>query len=62
MKYIGNNTPIADNLRIEPLYSGENMLVAMYKIVDEKGTIWFIGTRSECEQQLNNKKTILKPY
>jgi len=35
-------------LRIEPVYDGQGTVVTQYKVVDEKGTLQFQGSYTEC--------------
>jgi len=39
--------------RIEPNYDGQGTAVTSYKVVDETGATWFIGSYTECYNYLH---------
>ena len=40
--------------RIEPYFDGISTAVKTYKVVDQNGTLQFMGDRSQCEYFLQN--------
>ena len=48
----GIKTSLNNRLKIEPVYDGISTAVTQYKITDDLGSIWMVGTREECERYL----------
>lgn len=40
--------------RIEPYYDGISTAVTIYKVVDQNGTLQYMGDRSQCEYFLQH--------
>lgn len=46
-------TPQSNNrLKIEPVFDGISTAVTQYKVTDDLGSIWMVGTREECDSYL----------
>ncbi len=49
---ISDNTSSGNRLKIEPVFDGISTAVTQYKVTDDNGSIWMIGTKEECEAYL----------
>lgn len=47
-----DNTSSGIRLKIEPVFDGISTAVTQYKVTDDSGMMWIIGTREECEEYL----------
>jgi hypothetical protein len=49
---VSDRTSPNNRLKIEPVFDGISTSVSQYKVTDDLGSIWMIGTREECEAYL----------
>jgi hypothetical protein len=49
---VSDRTFLNNRLKIEPIYDGISTAVTQYKITDDLGSVWMVGTREECERCL----------
>ena len=49
---VSDRTSLNNRLKIEPIYDGISTAITQYKITDDLGSIWMVGTREECERYL----------
>ena len=49
---VSDHTSANNRLKIEPVFDGTSTAITQYKVTDDNGSIWIIGTREECEAYL----------
>jgi hypothetical protein len=49
---VSDRTFLNNRLKIEPICDGTSTAITQYKITDDLGSIWMVGTREECERYL----------
>jgi hypothetical protein len=49
---VSDHTLPNNRLKIEPVFDGISTAVARYKVTDDLGSIWVVGTREECDVYL----------
>ena len=49
---VSDRTSPSNRLKIEPVFDGISTAVSQYKITDDLGSVWMVGTREECDAYL----------
>lgn len=49
---VSDRTLPNNRLKIEPVFDGVSTAVSQYKVTDDLGSIWIVGTREECDSYL----------